>query len=122
MSYDIRAAPDSRNYDSIAPERSRQRAQNFVMGGTNHCSHALCRCVLISPILLDQVSCIKSSPGKVKCIVALVLKVRPAMLGSRWQLLGPRALAVYSMTAIGLVADQASAQYCDERFYPCRAE
>src|SRR5438874_10756253 len=44
------------------------------------------------------------------------------MSGYRWQLLGPRALAVYSMTAIGLVADQASAQYCDERFYPCRAE
>jgi lipoprotein-anchoring transpeptidase ErfK/SrfK len=42
------------------------------------------------------------------------------MLGYCWQILGLRALAVCATITIGSIADQASAQYCDELFYPCR--
>src|SRR5258705_10936875 len=44
------------------------------------------------------------------------------MLGDRWQIFLPRALVVYAAITIGLIADRASAQYCDERFYSCRAD
>jgi len=44
------------------------------------------------------------------------------MLRYRWQILLPHALVVCVTITIGLIADNASAQYCDERFYSCRVE
>jgi lipoprotein-anchoring transpeptidase ErfK/SrfK len=42
------------------------------------------------------------------------------MSGYRWRKLKWRALAVCATITIGAMADRASAQYCDERFDPCR--